>query len=114
MAMNVRTSIEASVNLISTPEQMEEMTALAYRFGFRLQFDADPERKGWVARLTDAGDLNYPHASIMALVLLRAIGQGTSVEKVLEEAKRDLIKINVNVETIATAIVSKAPEDAVV
>ena len=115
MAMNVRTSVEARVDLISTPDQLQEMTALAYRFGLRLQLEVDPERKaGWIARIADAGDMNYPHASIMALVLLRAIGSGTSVERVLAEAKRDLMNINVNVETVATANSTKAPEDVTV
>lgn len=92
---------------------MQEMTALAYRFGLRLQFLNDPERKGgWIARLSDGED-NFPHASIMALVLLKAISSGTSVEKVLADTKRDLLHINVNVETIATAIIPVS-EDATV
>ena len=113
MALNVRTSIEARVNLIYSAQEMQEMTALAHRFGLRLELVADPERKsGWIARLSDGED-NYAPNSIAALVLLRAICSGTSIETVLSDAKRDLMQLNVNVETIGTAICA-SPETATV
>lgn len=111
MAFNVRSMMDLRVDLLSSPEDLQEMTALAWRFGLRLQFEADPEQRGgWVARISDA-EWSFPHNDLQALVLLRAICSGTSVDSVLEDIKRDLTRIGIRPETIASAIV-EASKDA--
>lgn len=103
MAFDVKSDLRATVRLLSTEDDLVEITAFAKRFNLQVSFEPTfGKTNDWTASLVSPS-YDFVHNDIMRLVLLRAIASGSSVEDVLNQSKQDIARLGINIETAATA-----------
>lgn len=91
MAFDLKVDASIRFRLVDTGEELAKLAQFAGDFGLRITTHRDTDRKseGWVVVL-ETGGFAGSFQVIQALVYARALASGTSIDRVLEDARRDL------------------------
>lgn len=93
VAFDLKFDVSIRFQLVDTGEELAKLAQFAGDFGLRIrtEVDSDRERGGWVVVLDGPG-YSGADSTIQALVYARALASGTSISRVLDDARRELMR----------------------